>query len=75
MTCNSLKILVSIFGIILLTGCVEDVKPWEKETLAKSTMKESGINSSGKKFEEHMYFSKESTKGGGGVAGGGCGCN
>jgi hypothetical protein len=27
------------------------------------------------KFINHIYFSKEATKGGGGVAGGGCGCN
>ena len=27
------------------------------------------------KFDNHIYFSKEATKGGGGVAGGGCGCN
>jgi len=25
---------------IIFSGCVEDVKPWEKETLAKRTMKE-----------------------------------
>ena len=70
-----MKMIAAVLAIILLAGCVEDVKPWEKETLAKKTMKESGINPDGKKFEEHMYFSKEATKGGGGVAGGGCGCN
>ena len=69
-----MKMIAAVLAIILLAGCVEDVKPWEKETLAKKTMKESGINPDGKKFEEHMYFSKEATKGGG-VAGGGCGCN
>jgi hypothetical protein len=26
-------------------------------------------------FDEHMYFSKESTSGGRGFGGGGCGCN
>lgn len=70
-----MKVLLAIFVLIVFTGCIEDVKPWEKETLAKQTMKDSGINPDGKKFEEHMYFSKETTKGGGGVAGGGCGCN
>lgn len=66
---------LAVFTAILLSGCVKDVKPWEKETLAKKTMKESGTNPLGKKYEEHMYFSKEASKGGSGVAGGGCGCN
>jgi hypothetical protein len=38
-------------------------------------VKESGMNPLNKKYEEHMYFSKESSRGGAGVAGGGCGCN
>ncbi|MGB5965024.1 MAG: DUF4266 domain-containing protein [Sulfurimonadaceae bacterium] len=60
---------------VLLSGCLKEVKPWEKETLAKRTMKESGTNPLAKKYEEHIYFSKEASKGGSGVAGGGCGCN
>ena len=62
-------------SLIFFSGCVKDVKPWEKETLAKPTMKESGMNPLNKKYEEHMYFSKEASRGGAGVAGGGCGCN
>ena len=50
-------------------------KPWEKGTLAKETMQESGGMPLFLKFKNHMYFSKEASKGGGGVAGGGCGCN
>ena len=38
-------------------------------------MKDSGINPLNKKYEEHMYFSKEASRGGAGVSGGGCGCN
>jgi len=68
----SSTLLVSIF---LLSGCTVDVKPWEKETLAKPTMKETGTNPGIKKYEEHIYFSKEASRGGSGVAGGGCGCN
>jgi hypothetical protein len=63
------------FSIIFFSGCVQDVKPWEKEILAKKTMEDSSGNPLGKQFEEHIYFSKEASKGGGGVAGGGCGCN
>ncbi len=62
---------------MLLTGCgaIQPVSPWEKETLAKETMTRSGGNNGLLKFQKHIYFSKEASKGGGGVAGGGCGCN
>jgi hypothetical protein len=67
--------LLLLVPLILLSGCVESVQPWEKATLAKETMKEGGINKLTKKFEEHTYYSKEATKGGGTIGGGGCGCN
>jgi len=60
---------------ILFSACIKDVKPWEKETLAKRTMKENGMNPLEKKFQEHIYFSKEASRGGSGISGGGCGCN
>jgi len=67
---------IAILSITLFfSGCIKDVKPWEKETLAKHTMQQDGINPIQKQFEEHIYFSKEASKGGNGVAGGGCGCN
>jgi hypothetical protein len=66
--------IVSI--ILLIEGCsIKEVKPWEKGTLAKDIMKRDGGNSLFSKFKNHIYFSKEASKGGGGVAGGGCGCN
>ena len=62
--------------LVFLNGCSpKEVKPWEKANLAKDTMQFGGINSAVKKFEEHVYFSKEATRGGNGVSGGGCGCN
>lgn len=71
-----IKYTITILGISLFfTGCIKDVKPWEKGILAKSTMEESAINPNSKQFQEHIYFSKEASKGGGSVAGGGCGCN
>ncbi len=72
-----IKIMYLGLLVILLQGCsmVQDVKPWEKGTLAKESMREGGGNTLLKKFENHIYFSKEASKGGGGVAGGGCGCN
>jgi len=72
---NKKTLYMALAISLFFTGCIKDVKPWEKETLAKKTMKDGAINSLGKKFEEHMYFSKEASRGGAGVAGGGCGCN
>ena len=69
------KILLLFVVSFFFSGCIEDVKPWEKEILAKKTMKDGGVNPINKQFEEHIYFSKEASKGGSGVAGGGCGCN
>ncbi len=71
-----IKSVVIAVSLLLLSGCsIQDVQPWEKETLAKDTMKNGAGNSLFSKFENHIYFSKEASKGGGGVAGGGCGCN
>lgn len=58
----------------LLCGC-ESVQPWEKATLAKETMSAVGPVPGLSKIDQHIYTSKEATKGGTGVGGGGCGCN
>ena len=73
-----MKYAVLIAVVFAFGGCalqVSDVKPWQKGTLAKETMTMSGGNNIFYKFQKHIYFSKEGSKGGGGVAGGGCGCN
>ena len=70
-----MKYILLIASVFILSGCVKDVKPWEKGNFAKDTMKDGGINPLIKAFEEHTFFSKEATKTGNGVAGGGCGCN
>jgi len=52
----------------------EDVKPWEKDILAKQEMQ----IPSDKMYsfsDDHIFFSKEASTGGSGVGGGGCGCN
>jgi len=67
--------VTAISTLLLFSACTKEVKPWEKETLAKETMKDGGTNALIKKYEEHIYYSKEASKGGNGVAGGGCGCN
>ncbi len=72
-----MRILYVALILWLFQGCalVHEVKPWEKETLAKPMMQANGENTLVSKFVNHIYFSKEASKGGGGVAGGGCGCN
>ncbi|MDB2562658.1 DUF4266 domain-containing protein [Sulfurimonas sp.] len=59
---------------IFFSGCAKEIKPWEKGTLAKTTMQKSQINPLLQKFEEHIYVSKEASRGGISVSGGGCGC-
>jgi len=61
----------------LFAGCsaTQEVKPWEKENLARPIMQFESLNPEVTKFESHIYFSKEASHGGSGVAGGGCGCN
>ncbi|SFV61813.1 Phosphonate ABC transporter phosphate-binding periplasmic component (TC 3.A.1.9.1) [hydrothermal vent metagenome] len=73
-----MKNFISFLAVsFLMIGCTsgQDVKPWEKASLAKDTMQFGGLHPEVRKFEQHIYFSKEGTKGGYGVAGGGCGCN
>ncbi len=71
-----IKTLLLLISILIISGCsIQKVEPWEKETLAKDTMQNNAGKTLFTKFENHIYFSKEGSKGGGGVAGGGCGCN
>ncbi len=72
----AILLLLASFVLLLLQGCtLKNVKPWEKGLLAHERMKVDGGNALFTKFSKHIYFSKEASKGGGGVAGGGCGCN
>ena len=80
--CVLKKVVVVGLCLEMLGGCstvrnmttVTDVKPWERGTLAKENMQlisddmEDAVDS-------HIYFSKEASTGGSGIAGGGCGCN
>ena len=71
---------LALLGLVLsCTACsnmqlVQTVQPWEKGKLAKKemTFDHDKLES---KFAEHTYSSKESSFGGSGVGGGGCGCN
>jgi hypothetical protein len=74
---NFTKTIVVLLTASLFMGCslIKEVKPWEKESLAKPIMQFGGLHPEITKFESHIYYSKEASKGGSGVAGGGCGCN
>ncbi len=52
----------------------EDVKPWEKDILAKQEM-QIPPDKMYSFTDDHIFFSKEASTGGNGVGGGGCGCN
>jgi hypothetical protein len=74
MKSNLLKLCVTC--VVLTTSACSDlgVKPWERETLARSEMAliDDPIESA---FDDHIYFSKEASSGGRSFSGGGCGCN
>ncbi|MCP4078229.1 MAG: DUF4266 domain-containing protein [Gammaproteobacteria bacterium] len=71
-----MRIICLLFAIgISGTGCSSmGVEPWERDLLAKKSMR---LNADylDNYYDEHIYFSKEATSGGQGVGGGGCGCN
>lgn len=67
---------VLFLSLFFFVGCsVHEVKPWQKETLAKESFNQGACAPSFTRFVHHVYFSKEGSKGGGEVGGGGCGCN
>jgi hypothetical protein len=64
-------IAFSAFG----SGCAtQHVQAWERGTLSDYTMRpdRDGLATA---MAEHTYFSRESSSGGRGVGGSGCGCN
>lgn len=54
-------------------GC-SGVQPWERATLTTYAMRPDRDPLAGA-MGEHIYFSRESSAGGRGVGGSGCGCN
>jgi hypothetical protein len=68
--------LVFLAILTLPGGCtsMQAVQPWERDLLAKDSM-QLVPDYFDNFFDEHIYFSKESSSGGQGVGGGGCGCN
>lgn len=70
------------FSAVYLSGCsivgdvasFSDVKPWERDVLARDDM-QLVSDSMDSAVDDHLYFSKEASTGGNGIKGGGCGCN
>ncbi len=70
-------VLISCCGLLIFTGsgCVfERVKPWEREVLAREDM-QLEASSLDQLSDKKIFFSKEASKGGQSLGGGGCGCN
>ena len=64
---------LALVAMIAGSGCTT-VKPWERETLARTDMTWSPDPLEAE-FKGHIEFSKEGALVGGGAGGGGCGCN
>jgi hypothetical protein len=74
---KTIRILTNAILIVFVSSCADQlvrVKPYERGTLAKPVMTDE-LDSLQKAMTEHAYFSREATFGGGGLGGGGCGCN
>ena len=65
--------LLCLAALGVLTSC-QNVKPWQRGTLADVTMRPDR-DPLGTAMDEHVFFSREAASGGRGVGGGGCGCN
>ena len=74
---NAAPLLAALFGLVTLVSCspkLARVQPYERGNLAKPCMTED-FDSLYTAMTEHAYFSREASFGGGGLGGGGCGCN
>jgi len=60
-------------GGLFFSGC-QTVQPWERGVMAEYSMRPDR-DSLHDAMSEHIYFSRESSSGGRGVGGSGCGCN
>ncbi len=65
--------LAALMGTALLGGCAT-VQPWERDLMSEAAM-QVDPNPIQSAYDDHIYFSIESTSGGRSFGGGGCGCN
>ena len=75
---SRLCLLALFAAAAFFSGCANPnlvrVKPWERATLAGYTMR-ADRDPLHAAMNEHIFFSRETTTGGRGVGGSGCGCN
>lgn len=83
---NGAKSSKHLIGVLLVAGLaqgcttvgdittVAEVKPWQRDTLAKPNM-QLDADMMDASIDDHIYFSREASTGGRGINGGGCGCN
>ena len=74
---RSLRIATVSAGLLLMTACSSFqpwVKPYERDRLADPIMTWDRDATSAA-FMDHVYESREGSRGATGSAGGGCGCN
>ena len=73
---NQRRRLLRLVALIIFSGAAgcATVKPWDRDLLAKREM-QFVTCAQLHAIDEHVYFSKEASLGGSGLAGGGCGCN
>ncbi|HXV39632.1 MAG TPA: DUF4266 domain-containing protein [Steroidobacteraceae bacterium] len=71
---GAIAILALLAGAAGCSGVEPWVKPYERENLADPIMAwdRDPVSSS---YMRHVYEAREGARGGGGAAGGGCGCN
>ena len=72
---KNIFLLAAILMVMVTSGCsMQPVKPWERDSLAQRKMQLDPYPND-TFLDEHIYFSKEASRGGAGLGGGGCGCN
>ncbi len=70
---NTALILLGVLALALLGGCVT-VRPEQRSVLADPVMRFDGEELA-QSQKKHALDNREGSTGGGGVSGGGCGCN
>jgi hypothetical protein len=69
---NLTRTAVLIVALAAATTACTTVEPWQRDLHAREDMRPNERDAA---VDDHIYFSKEASSGGRGVAGGGCGCN
>ena len=68
-------LLLATVAVLIVSGCsLQPVQPWERDILAQRKMQLDPYPLDSY-LDDHIYFSKEASRGGAGLGGGGCGCN